>query len=170
MTDEGRDRAIAAIWKGIERLAGAIERLSDRLVVQALDGEVPQKAETPEQPPLPGMPVEDWTQPQIEAKKPREVCNTVRVWEILFDQFGYSHTTIDDVLADRELWAKILIGTKNKVHTGSFSRILSTLDRAGAAARRPGGLFHVEKPTDELREAVEQTAKKRVAAKEVSNG
>lgn len=168
MTDEGRDRAIAAIWKGIERLAGAIERLSDRLVLQALDGEVPQKAETPEQPPLPGMPEDDWTPPQIDAKKPREWCNTVKVWEILFDKLGCSHTTIEDVLCDRELWTKIAVFTKHKVHAGSFSRILSTLDRAGAAERKPGGLFHVEKPTDELREAVERTAKKRAAAKEVS--
>lgn len=168
MTDEKRDSVLAAIMRKIGELATSIDHNTAALERFARAEKAVIQEKAPEQPPLPGMPPDDWTPPEIEAKKPREWCNTVKVWEILFDKLGCSHTTIEDVLCDRELWTKIAVFTKHKVHAGSFSRILSTLDRAGAATRVRGRLFSVIEPTDELRESVERTAKKRAAAKEVS--
>ena len=177
MTDEGRDRAIAAIWKGIERLAGAIERLSDRLVVQALDGEVPQKAEQPEQPPLPGMPEDDWTPPEIEAKKPREWCNTVRVYEAIWKHFGtkFKAFNLADLCRDDHFLSSVAAATRNRVSPASLSKLISVMRRASAIYLDEKGFYgkgyyRCNEPTDELREAVERTAKKRAAAKEVSNG
>lgn len=159
MTDEGRDKVMAAIWRSIDKLAGAIERLSDRLVVQALDGEVPQRAETPEQPPLPGMP-EDWTPPQIEAKKPREWCNTVKVYDWLKDHFTASFTLLDMM----NYAGDITEATGGKVREASFARILSTLRRAYAIYKNEGnGKFYVATPVnmDDLRETIERVARKR---------
>lgn len=168
MTDEGRDRAIAAIWKGIERLAGAIERLSDRLIDQAKSGYVPPKSEKPEQPPLPGMPDEDWQPPEIEVK-PREWCNTVRVLDVLHKEYGTGLFSLSGMVEDEATMDAINEATNGKVGVASFSKILSVLVRAGAVERRGRfGYIMAKEPTDELREAVEQMAKKRAAAKEVS--
>lgn len=168
MTDEGRDRAIAAIWKGIERLAGAIERLSDRLVVQAKSGEIPQRAETPEQPPLPGMPEEDWQPPEIEVK-PREWGNSVIIYKALWMEYGSCRTiTFEDILEDCS--RKLCERTQGKVGISTLPRILSALVAAGAAQRVGRKGYIIMKPTDELCEAVERARSKRAAAKEVAHG
>lgn len=171
MTEEGRDKILAAIWRGIERLADALEKLSAERVSQAIAGEVPQKTEpAPEQPPLPGFAEAEWKPPEIDPKKPREWCNTVRVWEEIFYRFGSNMipTNLVSLYLDGTFLEAVSKRTNGKVSPTSLSKIMSVLTRAGAA-KKEGRIYRVQMPTDELREAVERTAKKRAAAKEVTN-
>lgn len=167
MTDEGRDKVMAAIWRSIDKLAGAIERLSDRLVDQAKSGYVSPKSEKPEQPPLPGMP-EDWTPPEIEAK-PRGWSNTVKVYDVIHAKCGTMMFSLSELIENAYIQDAIREATGGKVGVASYSKILSVLVRAGVMERNGRfGYILTKEPTDELREAVEQTAKKRADTKEVS--
>lgn len=97
------------------------------------------------------------------AKKPRTWCNTVKVWDAIWDLFGRDGMPItkQELYTSEELPKEIGWKTNNKVGIESLSKILSVLVRAGAMERLGRDAYHSEKPTDELREAVERVAKKR---------
>lgn len=160
MTDEGRDKIHAAIWRSIDRLAGAIERLSAQLLAQAKSGDSEPMKTEPVQRTLPGLSAEDWTPPAIQAAKPREWCNTVKVYDWLKDHFTGAFTLLDMM----NYAGDITEATGGKVREASFARILSTLRRAGAIYLNDvNGKLYVATPVnmDELRETIERTAKKR---------
>lgn len=97
------------------------------------------------------------------AAKPRTWCNTVKVWDAIWDLFGRDGMPItkQELYTSEELTKEIGLKTNNKVGIESLSKILSVLVRAGAMERLGRDAYHSEKPTDELREAVERVAKKR---------
>ena len=90
------------------------------------------------------------------AKKPRTWCNTVKVWEWLADK--YTVFSLCDMARDVGEISRI---TNGRISAASYSRIVSTLKRAGAIYKTTRNTYMPLKPTDELREAVERVAKKR---------
>ena len=91
------------------------------------------------------------------AAKPRTWCNTVKVWEWLAGAFAGSFTLNDMIHREAEISA----WTKGKIGIASYSRIISTLKRAGAIYRTGRNSYIPLMPTDEGREAVERVARKR---------
>lgn len=90
------------------------------------------------------------------AAKPRTWCNTVKVWEWLADK--YTVFSLCDMARDVGEISRI---TNGRISAASYSRIVSTLKRAGAIYKTTRNTYMPLKPTDELREAVERVAKKR---------
>lgn len=141
----------------------------------------------PVQPPIPGLVAPDdskndapdghvWTMPppgEIARSLPRQWCNTVRVWEALWERYGdrACGTPVSELFepATQEAIAK---KTSRTILPQTVSRMLTALARAGAASRLPHNRrrWVFVEPTDTLREAVEREANRMNAhkAKEVS--
>lgn len=113
----------------------------------------------PVQPPLPGLVADDSPMPapgEIARSLPRRWCNTVKVYEALYERWGKCSLwfTLSD-LADKRFLADVHVRTNGRVGFASMSKILSVLRRAGALRRGPKGELTVEEPTDEIRERIE---------------
>lgn len=128
----------------------------------------------PRQPELPGLVADDSPLPQpgeIARSLPRKWCNTVRVYEALWDQVVgaipfevaelYKPSALD-VVAER---------TSRRLKPQTLARMMLALSRAGAAVHPDGrrGVWKLVYPSDELREKVEAEANRMNAhkAKEV---
>ena len=129
----------------------------------------------PSQPPLPGLVADETPLPpagEIARTLPRRWCNTVRVYEALWEKFGgrVCGATVSDLfLPDAQ--EAIAKKTSRTIQPQTVSRMLSALSRAGAASRLPHNRrrWVFVEPTDELREKVEAEANRMNAhrAKEV---
>lgn len=166
----GLYRNIGELARNVKLLAIALERSFGPIKVEVKD-------ETPVQADLPGIAQQDtadlpsglrWVnEPGVAykpgdiakqiAKKPRTWCNTVKVYEYLAGSFAGSFTLNDMIHREAEISAR----TKGKIGIASYSRIISTLKRAGAIYRTGRNSYIPLMPTDELRETVERVAKKR---------
>lgn len=116
----------------------------------------------PVQPPIPGLVADDSPMPpagEIARSMPRQWCNTVRVWEALWELFG-AETFFADALFEEKARASVREATDGRVRPQTAARMLTALVRAGAAQRLGRGAVRLSEPTDERREAVEREADK----------
>lgn len=158
MTKEDHD-LLAGIYRNSEKIAELLTMLGS--VVQRATGVSPFSK--PQQPEQATLDLEPGTIAREIASKPRTWCNTVKVWDAIWDLFGRDGMPItkQELYTSEELPKEIGWKTNNKVGIESLSKILSVLVRAGAMERLGRDAYHSEKPTDELREAVERVARKR---------
>ena len=101
--------------------------------------------------------------PQDEAKppKPRARSNTGVVYELIAERYGVDGFRLDDLAGSAAFVQAVRENTRNRVGVASFSRILSTLVRAGAAKRDGRDLYYLAAaPTDEIRARVEEVTRK----------
>jgi hypothetical protein len=170
MTEAAQADILAGIYRRLgkvsEQLAligSVLERASG---VRPVVGPRPTPLQ-PETPPMLRTPMPEQGELPLAgcvlAHKPRVWGNTVKVYEYLAGSFAGSFTLKDMLHRETEITHR----TGGKIGVATYQRVLSALVRAGAATRK-GGAYTLREPTDELREAVERTAKKRAAAKEVS--
>ena len=140
---KGCYRLLGSIAENLVLLGGVVERAS---------GVSPHGAR-PTQAALPmndGLPAPGEVAHRIAAA-PRAWGNTVKVYEYLAGSFAGSFTLKDMIHREAEISAR----TKGKIGIASYSRIISTLRRAGAIYRTSRNSYIPLMPTDELREAVE---------------
>ena len=145
---------LAGIYRNQERISELLTMIGSLLERATGVRPVGDPAPKPEQATLD---LEPGTIAREIAKKPRTWCNTVKVWEWLAGAFAGSFTLNDMIRREAEISAR----TKGKIGIASYSRIISTLKRAGAIYRTGRNSYIPLRPTDELREAVERVAKKR---------
>lgn len=95
------------------------------------------------------------------AAKPRVWGNTVRAYRSLWAGCGDAVFDLQQIVQSDAVRESIREATKGKVGVASYSRILSTLHRAGAVFKVDRSHYRLAKPTDELCDRVERFAKKR---------
>jgi hypothetical protein len=137
------------------------------------------------QPPLPGLAPDDtrndapdgceWTLPapgEIARSLPRKWCNTVKVYEALWEKFNDWEDSVpmSEVFKEDTL-AAIAKKTSRPIQPQTVARMMTALRRAGAIRRDAHNRHNwfIFLPTDLLREAVEREANRMNAhkAKEV---
>lgn len=125
----------------------------------------------PRQPPLPGLVADDSPLPEpgeIARALPRRWNNTVKVYEALFRAFGAEEFGHEELFG-RAAMEEVAEAASRRLLPQTVSRMMVDIVRAGAAVQVGRGRFRLEKPTDELREAVEKAAVKHPATKEAAN-
>lgn len=150
--------------RGTYRRLGELNAKFDRffaLVAKALhieespDGEAPS---SPKQPPLPGMPEADWSEPVL-TPPPRVWSNTVKVYDILWDTYGTKQFTFSDMI--RDCPDRIAHETDGRrISVSTYPRVLSALVKAGAATQSRS-VYTLTEPSDDLRDLVERTRAKK---------
>ncbi len=125
----------------------------------------------PRQPELPGLVADDSPLPEpgeIARSLPRKWCDTVKVFEALWAVFDDHLFDTTDLFSPKAA-AAIAEATQRVHRPQTVSRMVTEFVRAGAAKRPGRGLVRLSEPTDELRERIEEEARKRNAhkAKEV---
>lgn len=124
----------------------------------------------PSQPALPGLVADETPLPpagEIARALPRRWCNTVRVYEALWERYG------EQVFTHAQLFvpgvgAMVRSATGRELLPQTLSRMMVDVVRAGAAEQVGRGRFRLMEPTDERREAVENAAVKHPATKEAA--
>ena len=115
----------------------------------------------PAQPELPGLD-EAAALPapgEIAKRLPRRWCNTVKVYEALWEVTEGVRLHQDDIFGEAARRA-IREATNDRVKPQTVARMMTALRRAGAAFRVDRNEWILTKPSDELREAVEREADK----------
>ena len=125
----------------------------------------------PSQPPLPGLVADDSPLPEpgeIARSLPRRWCNTVRVYEALWERYGEQAFTHAQLFVPG-VGAMVRSATGRELLPQTLSRMMVDVVRAGAAEQVGRGRFRLMEPTDERREAVENAAVKHPATKETAH-
>ncbi|MBQ9727339.1 MAG: hypothetical protein IJV65_07525 [Kiritimatiellae bacterium] len=126
---------------------------------------------SPSQPPLPGLVADDSPLPEpgeIARSLPRRWCNTVRVYEALWERYGEQAFTHAQLFVPG-VGAMVRSATGRELLPQTLSRMMVDVVRAGAAEQVGRGRFRLMEPTDERREAVENAAVKHPATKETAH-
>ena len=145
---------IRETYRRLGLLNAKIDTLNDLLRRHLGDGP------KPEQPPLPGMPKENWTAPDT-TPPPRVWGNTVRVYDILWETYGSKPFTLSDMI--RDCPERIAAETDGRrISIATYPRVLSSLVKSGAAAQKKG-VYTLTEPSDDLRDLVEKTRHKKPA-------
>lgn len=113
----------------------------------------------PAQPELPGLD-EAAALPEpgaIARSLPRKWCNTVKVYDALWDAFGAGEISQAALFGDKAR-SYVEDATAGRVKPQTVARMMTALVRAGAAQRLGRGALRLAEPTDERREAVEREA------------
>lgn len=116
----------------------------------------------PRQPELPGLVADDSPLPEpgeIARSLPRRWCNTVRVYEALWEVFGSEEFDVAKIFGEKPM-GEVVKRTGGRVKPQTVARMLTALRRACAGSNPRGNrtMWRLEKPTDELRERVEAQA------------
>ena len=133
-------------------------------------------SKAPVQPPIPGLVADDSPMPQsgeIAKSLPRCWCNTVKVYEALWEVFGGDEFDVAKIFGEKSM-SEVVKRTGGRVKPQTVARMLTALRRASAGSNPRGNrtLWILSKPTDELRARVEAQANlmnaHRPAAKEAA--
>ncbi len=101
-----------------------------------------------------------WTNPK-PPPKPRAWSNTVKVFDLIYPRYCLGDFRLGELAGNAEFVAEVRKATANRVGVASFSRILSTLVRAGAVERQARDLYCITAaPTDLIRARIEDAARK----------
>lgn len=114
----------------------------------------------PVQPPLPGLVADDSPMPapgEIARSLPRKWCNTVKVYDALWEVFGDRPFGSEDLFGE-EAREAIRKATDGRIKPQTVARMMTDLVRGGAASRENRNEWGLLPPTDERREAVEREA------------
>ena len=117
----------------------------------------------PAQPELPGLD-EAAALPEpgaIARSLPRRWCNTVKVYDALWEVFGDRPFGSEDLFGE-EAREAVRKATNGRIKPQTVARMMTALRRARAAGKvlRSNGRWFLREPTDALREAVEREADK----------
>lgn len=100
-----------------------------------------------------------WTNPP--PPKPRAWSNTVKVFDLIYARFVSGDFRLGELAGNSEFVAEVRKATANRIGVASFSRILSTLVRAGAVKRQARDLYCIPvPPSDIVRARIEDAARK----------
>lgn len=101
-----------------------------------------------------------WTKPYPRPKPPAW-SNTVKVFDLIYARFVTGDFRLGELAGNAEFVAEVRKATANRIGVASFSRILSTLVRAGAVKRKARDLYSIPvPPSDSARERIEAVARK----------
>jgi len=93
--------------------------------------------------------------------KPRAWSNTVKVFDLIYPRYCLGDFRLGELAGNAEFVAEVRKATANRVGVASFSRILSTLVRAGAVKRQARDLYCIPvPPSDLIRARIEDAARK----------
>lgn len=116
----------------------------------------------PRQPNLPGLAADESPMPEpgaIARSLPRRWCNTVKVYDALWEVFGDRPFGSEDLFGE-EAREAVRKATNGRIKPQTVARMMTALRRARAAGKvlRSNGRWFLREPTDALREAVEAEA------------
>jgi len=101
-----------------------------------------------------------WTN-QKPPPKPRAWSNTVKVFDLIHARFVSGDFRLGELAGNTEFVAEVRKATANRIGVASFSRILSTLVRAGAVTREARDLYCIPAaPSDLIRARIEDATRK----------
>ena len=101
-----------------------------------------------------------WTNPKPPPRPPAW-SNTVKVFDLIYARFCVGDFRLGELAGNAEFVAEVRKATANRVGVASFSRILSTLVRAGAVTRKARDLYCIPvAPSDLIRARIEDATRK----------
>lgn len=104
-----------------------------------------------------------WTNPEtpVPPPTPRAWSNTVKVFNLIYARFAAGDFRLGELAGNAEFVAEVRKATANRIGIASFSRILSTLVRAGAVKRQARDLYCIPvPPSDLIRARIEDATRK----------
>lgn len=100
-----------------------------------------------------------WTNPP--PPKPPAWSNTVKVFNLIYARYCVGDFRLGELAGNSEFVAEVRKATANRIGVASFSRILSTLVRAGAVNRQARDLYCIPvAPSDLIRARIEDATRK----------